>query len=289
MITEASPFWQNAFLVGVLVAIGWCVWNGWRIGVVRAAFSMAGLCAALIVGVGFGAAVGAVAGAIMPDIGGIFGVLAGVVGGLVVYAIVLFLSGLLFKRTAQQGTSLVRLAYGAGGALVGAFVGVSVLWGALLFVRALGGFCEASVEGRGKFYALPFPKPVAGALVKLKKSVVAGETGKVLESIDPMPPEFYRVFDKLGRVVANPEAVRRFVTNPAIQDVLADTRFNELTRDPEVQDLAHSQDATALFRNPRMLEAVKDPRLIAKLQKIDIEKALDYALAAPTPAPRKSP
>jgi hypothetical protein len=35
--------------------------------------------------------------------------------------------------------------------------------------------------------------------------------------------------------------------------------------------------------NPKLREALKDPSLIGKLQKIDIEKALDYALSPPAP------
>jgi hypothetical protein len=164
-------------------------------------------------------------------------------------------------------------------------VGVSVLWSALLFVRSMGGLCEASVAAGDEFYRLPLPEPAARVLVKLRKSVEAGETGKFLESLDVMPPEFYHMLDRMGQLYANPEALQKFLSYPDIRAVLANTRFAELTQDAEIQDLARSQDTAALIRNPRMLAAVNDPGLIEKLQKIDIEKAFDYALGTPTPTP----
>jgi hypothetical protein len=285
MTSDASPFWQNAFLVGVIVAMGWCVWNGWRIGLVRALVSMLGLAAGLVIGMATGSAVGAVAGAAFPVYGAVAGLVVGAGAGLMAYGIVCFLSALLFKRTAQQRTTPLRLVYGGGGALVGAFVGVSVLWGALLFVRSMGGLCEASVAGNGEFYRLPLPESFARSLVKLRKSVEAGETGAFLMSIDVMPPEFYRVMDRVGKLYANPAALQRFVAYPPIQEVLGSTRFMDLVRDPEIQEIARTEGAAALLRNPKLQDAAKDPGLIEKLQKIDIEKALDFALAEPKSPP----
>jgi hypothetical protein len=44
------------------------------------------------------------------------------------------------------------------------------------------------------------------------------------------------------------------------------------------------------MKNQKVIDAANDPALIAKLQKIDIEKALDFALSAPAPAkPPHSP
>ena len=123
----------------------------------------------------------------------------------------------------------------------------------------------------------------------MRNSVEAGSTGRILDSIDVMPAEFYVVMDKFGKLIADPEAMRRFITYPGVNDVLADTHFLDLVHDPEVQEIVRSQNGSALIKHPKMLEAVKDPGLLAKLQKIDINKALDYALTPPkagaTPAP----
>jgi hypothetical protein len=281
---EASPFWQTAFLVFVLVAIGWCIWNGWRIGVIRAAFSIIGLFAACAVGMGVGAAVGAVVAAVMPIYGGLAGIVVGTLAGLAVYVGVAFLSALLFKRTAQQRTVFLRMIYGGGGVLIGVFVGISVLWAALLFVRGFGGMLETSVENRAGMHPFPIPGPVARVLVKLKKSVEVGDTGKWLESIDVMPAEFYRLISKAGSVMTNPEALQRFFEYPSVVVVLKDPKIVDLTFDSEAAGTSREDQVAALLKNPKILQAASDPALIAKLRKIDIEKALDYALAAPTPA-----
>lgn len=280
---EASPFWQTAFLVFVLVAVGWCVWNGWRVGVVRAAFSMVGLLVGCLVGMGVGTAVGAVVGAAAPVYGGILGIVVGTVAGLAAYVGVAFLSALLFKRTAQQRTTLLRLIYGGGGALIGVFAGVSVLWGALFFVRGFGGVLETSVEGRSGSNPFPIPEPVARGLVKLKRSVEIGDTGRFLESIDVMPKEFYRTLDKAGAVVSRPAALRRFFEYPPIIEIMRDPKIVAITYDSNVADATREQQVAALLRNPKIIQAVNDPGLIGKLQKIDIEKALDYALRPPAP------
>ncbi len=293
MMPDASPFWQNAFLVGVLVALGWCIWSGWRMGVVRAAVSLIGMFVAGAIGVAVGMAAGAVAGAAAPLYGGMLGLASGVVVGLMAYGAISFLSALLFKRTAQQRTQILRLFYGGGGATIGAFIGISVLWGALLFVRGLGGFCEASVSGPEDFYRLPMPEPAAQALVKMKKSIEAGGTGEFLASIDVMPPEFYRVFDRFGQLAANPDALRKFLTHPDVQNVIADPQFLQLVRDPEIQEMAQANRTIQLLKDPRMHGAAADPGLIEKLQKIDIEKVFDYALGTPgapdTPAHPQTP
>lgn len=289
MTPAASPFWQNAFLVAVLVAFGWCVWNGWRLGIVRALWSILAMSVAGVAGVFVGTLVGGVALAVIPSFSAMVGVAAGALTALFAYLACSFVGGLLFKRTSQQPTATLRLGFGLGGAALGAVSGLFLFWAALLFVRGLGGLCEGTVAGQDDFYALPIPEPAARTLVRLKKSVEAGDTGRVLDSLDVMPEEFYRVIGKFGRLAADPEAVQRFADEPEIAQVLADTRFADLIRDPEVQEIVRSRHSEALLGNSKMLQAMKDPGLLAKLQKIDIEKALDRALSPPKPAATPAP
>ncbi|MGH8047080.1 MAG: hypothetical protein ACREKL_07525, partial [Chthoniobacterales bacterium] len=97
------------------------------------------------------------------------------------------------------------------------------------------------------------------------------------------------LLDRLGQLVASPEAMRRFITYPGIDDVLVDAHFLDIAQDAEVQEMVRSQNTSGLLTSPKMMDAVKDPGLIAKLQKIDIEKALDYALNPPKPAATPTP
>jgi hypothetical protein len=282
---DASPFWQNAFLVAAFVVFGWCVWSGWRLGIVRAVWSLLSMVAAGVVAVFVMLLLSAITIKIVPTLSAMIGLAGGALAALMIYLVSAFLGGLLFKRTAQQPTAALRLAFGMSGAALGVLVGVSMLWAMLLFVRGLGGVCEATVAGPGEIYTLPMPEPAARALVKLKLSVEAGSTGKFLDSVDVMPTEFYTLLERFGKLLADPEAMRRFITCPQLSEVLADSHFLELVKDPEVQEIVRSQNNNALMSHPKMLEAVKDPGLLAKLQKIDINKALDYALNPPKPAP----
>jgi hypothetical protein len=279
---EASPFWQNAFLVFVFVIVGWCAWSGWRAGIVREALALGGVFAGGFAGLSVGGILGPLLGRLLPLPGLAIGVLAGLAVGIAVYLAMWLLGALLFKRTAQQRTGLLRFFYGLGGGLIGLFVGVTILWGALLFVRGLGGFYEAGFKP-GASSHLPRPNAAAAALVKLKRSIEAGASGRKLESIDVMPPEFYRILDKLGAVAARPAALQRLIEYPPVMEMMRDPKIVAITVDPEVSDAARGQQVLAMIKNPKIVEAANDPALIAKLQKIDIEKALDYALSAPAP------
>ncbi len=286
MMPEASPFWQNAFLVGIVVVMGWSIWSGWRAGIVRTAVALGGMFAGGAAGMAVGGSLGPLLGKVLPLPGLVLGVIVGLGIGIAIYAVVRFLGALLFKRTAQQKSLPLRLVYGGGGGLVGAFVGLTVIWGVLLFVRGLGGFYQGAFEPTARHSPLPPPNAAEAALVKLKRSVEAGSTGRKLAAIDVMPAEYYRIFDKLGRVTAQPEAARRLMDFPEIRAVMNDPLILAITADPDAADAARLQNYGALMKNQTLLHAANDPALIAKLQKIDIEKALDYALAPP-PQPRR--
>lgn len=286
MMPEASPFWQNAFLAGVIVVMGWCVWSGWRSGVVRAGLSLGGMFVGGMVGLAVGGTLGPLVGNFLPVPGILVGVVAALLIAIAIYAVAWFLGALLFKRTAQQKSVALRLVYGGGGAVLGAFLGLTVIWGLLLFVRGLGGFYQGVYESAAHASgAIPAPNAGELALVKLKRSIEAGSTGRQLEAIDIVPAQTYRIFDKVGRLVVQPAALHRLLDYPQIRDLVDDPQIVAITADPEAADAARALNYGGLMKNPALLRAANDPALIAKLQKIDIEKALDYALAAPTPAP----
>lgn len=274
---EASPFWQNAFLVWVIVCIGWSMWSGWRTGVVRAAISLGGMFVAYFAGVAVAAVVPALIGWLIPLPGALVGGVCGSIAGVLVYVVLWFLGALLFKRTAQQATAPLRLIYGAGGALLGAVFGVFVVWAVMLFVRGVGGFLEARFEPGVS--DVPKSNAVITSIVKLKRSIEAGDTGKLLESFDPMPESFYRIVDKFGRVSVNPAAAERLLQYPEIVAVMNDPKIVAITN--ESADPSVKMDVLSV--NRRLTEAFSDPALIAKMQKIDIEKALDFALKEPAP------
>jgi hypothetical protein len=51
-----------------------------------------------------------------------------------------------------------------------------------------------------------------------------------------------------------------------------------LRNDARVMELIASGHIFELLKNPRMIEAMNDPALQARVKKFDLERALDYAL-----------
>ena len=83
-----------------------------------------------------------------------------------------------------------------------------------------------------------------------------------------------------------PVAARRLVEYSPVQGLLTDPHLVALTSDPEAGEALQSGGIGGLLKNRHLVAALNDPALIARVQKIDIEKALDYALAAPASTPR---
>ncbi len=282
---DASPFWQNAFLVGVFVAIGWGVWSGWREGVVRAGFRLVALLGGGFVGLAVGGVVAPLVAVFLPVPAPFVALAVGLVIALAIYALAWIISALLFKRTAQQPSALLRLFFGGGGGLIGAFIGLTIVWAALSFVRGMGGFYEGMLEA-GKD-AMVVPGSAGVALVKMKRSIEAGGPAAQVVALDIVPAEYYRIGEKLGRVSADPAALPRLLSYPPIQQLLADPKLAAITSDPNAYEAVRSQSLAGLLGNRGMVSALSDPALIARVQKIDIEAALDYALAAPAPPAAK--
>lgn len=280
---EASPFWQNAFLLFVGLALAWGVWSGWREGVVRAVVRLAALTGGGFVGLAVGGALAPLVSAVLPVPAPLVALVLALVIAIGVYAVAWLLSALLFKRTAQQPSALLRLVFGGGGAVVGAVIGLTLVWAALLGVRGLGGFYQGILEGRPP--ADLRPGGFALGLVKLKRSIEAGGPAAHVLAWDIVPEGTYRLLEKSGRVFAQPRAVERLLGYPPIQELLNDPKLVAITTDPDTVDAVRDQSLAALLTNPALAAAANDPALIARVRQLDIEAALDYALARPKPAP----
>src|SRR5438128_2362349 len=113
-----SPWWQLVFISFALVLVLFEVLRGWRRGVARQLARLGALIAAYFAAF--------YAGRIllpflrpfikMPD--AFLSILAGAVLALLAYAIISGLGTILFKRTSQHESALVRFVYGLSGALL---------------------------------------------------------------------------------------------------------------------------------------------------------------------------
>lgn len=276
-----SPLWQTAlfFLAGLFLL--WETWRGWRAGVVRAGIQFGAIVLSAVLGYAAAQVVAIPFGGFGTFNGMAAGAAAGLLVGLVVFFGIWLIGALLFKRTEQQGSGLFKLFWGTGGAFFGFLIGICLLLAAVSAIKALGTMAEAQqpVEpGR--------PQPaVAGSLVTLKDSLELGPAGKMVESVDVVPPDIYEMILQIGRLGSDQEVMMRFMEYPGIQDLMQNPRIVELVGDPGVVKAVESKNYLGLLTNKALLSAIEDPKLAAELQKIDLRAALKFATATPTASP----
>lgn len=299
---HGSPFWQGILFLAAILFLVWEAWRGWRSGLIRSGLNLAAMVVSAIV-LYFG---GMVASAPFGGLGTFAGFMAGLVvgGGLAfaAFALIWLIGALVFKRTEHQGSGLVKLFWGLGGAFFGLILGVFLLWGGISILRTLGVLAESRLSSFG-----PTPSPAAAPahataeppkstfagntatnLVVLKKSLELGPAGKFVESVDVIPPDFYELILQIGQVTGSQEAMMRFIQYPGIQQIMNNPRMTDLLNDPAVIKAAEDRNYMGLVGNKALLKAVEDPALAEDLKKIDLRAALKFALETPPSSPSPS-
>ncbi len=298
---HGSPFWQGILFLAAIVFLVWEAWRGWRAGLIRSGLNLAAMVVSAIV-LYYGAQVAA---APFGGLGTFAGFMAGLVvgGGLafVAFALIWLIGALAFKRTDHQGSGLVRLLWGMGGAIFGVILGVFLLWGGISILRTLGVLAESRLTSHGPAPAAPhgvqttappksnFTQSTATNLVVLKKSLELGPAGQFVESVDVIPPDFYELVLQIGQVTGSQEAMLRFIQYPGIQQIMSNGRMADLLNDPAVMKAAEERNYMALVGNKALRDAVEDPALAEALKKIDLRAALKFALETPPSSPSPSP
>lgn len=250
------------------------IWRGWRRGVVRHGVSVFALLTAGGIGWVFAWMTGPISDRVMPFPVPVGRVIFGVAAGLAFYLAAVVLSSLLFKKTSQQGSGVVRLVYGLGGGFFGLIFGLVVLWGGISMVRMLG----AMEEGRQVPTAV---QPASGE----EAAKAQGFMSRLVDKVDPVPPEAYGIITKLIRVTRSPEATARFFHCPEVQRFLSQPKIAALLTDPEVMESASGGNIFAVLANPQLASVAGDPGVQKAFAGFDIEKALDYALQTPPTSP----
>ncbi len=269
------------------------VWRGWRRGLVRHAISLAALLGAGIVGYGAAWLLAPLANAVLPFARPVNLAVTGLCAGLLIYAVAAVLSNVLFKRTAQQGSFVLRMIYGFGGALCGLCFALVVLWGGITLVRFAGAVAEGHRPAPDASADVVAPldplAPVAPGLAAAKDALEEGAAGKVVRKVDLLPTDVYRLVTKITRMSGSPEAMNRFLTWEGTQELLSTPKLTALLQDPSVARAAQERDYLGLLTNPRVIEVLNDPDLRRQAAAFDLEKALDYALASPPTSPIPAP
>ncbi len=261
------------------------MWRGWRRGVVRHGISVMALLTAGGIGWVFAWMTGFIADRIIPLPVPAGRFLFGAAAAFAFYIAAVFLSSLLFKKTSQQSAGIVRLVYGAGGAIFGLVFGLVVLWGGVSIVRALGAVAEGK-EAAAVSSGTPAPA-MDGKIASLKGAMEEGTTGRLVDKVDVVPPQTYQLITQVVQLGGSPEAMGRFLAYPATQKLLMHPKFRQLFEDPVVARMAGEGNYLGLLASPKLAAIASDPEVQKAFTSFELQKALDYALQPPpTSQPR---
>src|SRR5437588_12212990 len=132
-----SPLWQMVFVSFAVVLILFEVLRGWRRGLARQLARLGALMAAYFVAFFGGKMLVPIARPLikMPDIA--LSIIGGALLAILVYTIISTLGCMLFRRTGQHDSAVVRFVYGSTGAILGVFFGAVLVWLVVVGVRPL--------------------------------------------------------------------------------------------------------------------------------------------------------
>jgi uncharacterized membrane protein required for colicin V production len=293
-----SPVWQLVFISFAAVLILFEVLRGWRRGLARQLARLGALMAAYFAAFFGGKMIVPIARPLikMPDIA--LSIIGGALLAILVYTIITSLGCMLFRRTGQHHSAVVRFVYGSTGAILGFFFGAFLVWLIVVGVRSLGAVADAQVASSktAPASAQPtnlravdirrrsLPKPsgetpnLMASLAKLKNSLELGAVGDVVKKADAVPTKTYETLGKAGKVFSNPESAQKFLTFPGARELSEQPKIVALRDDPEISEMIAQGRFVDLLQNDRVLSAANDPALIEQIKKFDLNAALDYAL-----------
>ena len=298
-LVSGSPLWQTIFLsfAGILLLLQ--VLRGWHLGLPRQLVRLAALVAAYSTALFGGRLLLPLLRPLIkvPDF--IISAVGGAILAMIVYSVINTVGTILFKRTGQQQSGIVRLAYGATGAVLGLFFGLFFIWLLLLGIRSLGAVAEAQINASGprqipRFEeragarsarsnrASPVETPqqdsIAMSLARLKKSVELGPIGGVVKQTDVLSGGASETLGQVGEVFSKPERAARFLSYPGVTELADHPKILALRADPEIASMLEQGRLWALLQDDRLIEAANDPDLARQIKSLDLKAALDYAL-----------
>ena len=293
-----SPIWQLVFVSFAIVLVLFEVLRGWRRGLARQIARLGALVVAYFVAFFGGKFVLPLVRPFLklPDIA--LSILAGGVLALILYAVINGLGTVLFRRTSQHDSLIIRLFYGIGGAGLGLFFGGFLVWLVVVGVRSVGSVAEAQVRGQS---SLPYSAqlqaihavdvrrgrlkepnegsaPLLTSLARLKNSLEMGVIGDAVKRTDVVPRKTYDILGKIGQVVSRPENAERFLSFPGARELSQHPKIVALRNDPEISEMLAQGRLVDLLQNQKIIAAANDPTLVEELKKFDLQKALDYAV-----------
>jgi uncharacterized membrane protein required for colicin V production len=256
---HGSPAWQNTYLVLCAAWLLFSFLRGWRNGILRQILAIVGLIGAAFAVSWFA---GPLAGSLQSSVhlpGIALTALAVLLVWGISYNVIMLIGRILFKRTGDQDSGLVRFIYGMGGAAIGLIFGLVSIWAFTMAIRVVGRVAENQVELQ---QARSVPVWVAN-IAKLKSSLELGLGRSVLDTVDPFPRRFYRQIDYCSRLAVDPQSVQKLVERPGFRRM--QPKIAELERDPEIMAAVRRGDIVSLASNPKVIAILGDSELQREL------------------------
>jgi uncharacterized membrane protein required for colicin V production len=276
---------QIALVSLLLLIVATNVWTGWQNGVVRQVFRLVSILAAYLIAYKAGPSVAD----LVPDIailGSAKTVVVSVLTGFLTYLILRFICNMLFRKTREQESMVMRFLYGSGGAAVGLLFSVFFIVLTLTGIQLIGTVADAQTrvaEKRHERIPESMRSNAMAQFSKARQAITNGPLAPAVEMIDPLPASSYTTLDRISTVTADPEAIKRFVNFPGTQALMEQTSLKILAGDAEIKNLVQKKDFVGLLQNPSLAIAFKDSALVEKLKAFELQKALDYALNPGSP------
>lgn len=265
-----------------IAALGW---NGWRQGIARQLMTLVAVACAYAAA-WYGASSAAPIFAFLKYPPQITTIIGGTAVGCATFLGIHGLRRWFFKSTAQQTKPAVRLSFGILGAILGVAFGSLLFLFTTLSVRSLGTVAKSRMEDLERERQQPgllAPPDDPGALVRnmatLGSALGEGASGKFLKRYDKAPlTHVFAMFTKLGIMVSRPDAVDRFLSYPGVEKLATHPKLVAVKNDPEVFQLLNDASYVKLLRHDKVLALANDTEFKALMEKMEFEKALDFAL-----------
>ena len=273
---QASHEWQTAVFLAAALWILVSVVRGWGKGLMRQLTGLVAFFAAGYLVLNYSSRVSEFLSPYLPAL--FLFPLAAILIWILSFNIIALVGRLLFKRTRDCESPVVRLIYGVGGGIIGLGYGLLFVWCVLIGLKVIGRIAENQVEiQRAK-------NESSGSLVlnfaKLENSVELGYGRTLLDSIDPFPRRFYRDLDKYSRVIEDPEAIQKLLEYPGFRRIWESPQIVELERDPRIVADLQRGDIVGVLTNRKVVALLDDPQIRSAFTQGDLEAALNYALTS---------
>lgn len=296
--SAGSSLWQLVFLSFGCVVILLEVLRGWRRGLARQLARLGALIAAYFAAYFGGNLLVPLGRPFLHFPNAVVSIVIGAILALLVYAAINGAGAVLFKRTSQHGSAVVRLFYGITGAVLGLFFGGFVVWLVIVAVRSLGAVADAQVRQQpivqsasptdrplhavdlrhGPLDESPEPAPLLNSLARMKNSLELGSLGSAVKKADVVPTKAYDTLGRVGKVFSDPESAQRFLRFPGARELGENPKIVALRNDPEIADLIAQGRLLDLLQNEKICAAANDPAVQERVKRFDLQGALDYAL-----------